>query len=250
MAAGGKLFGGIMGFALGGPIGAILGVVIGSSFDSAVESPAAAPKRDVVMFTALFSVFAKMAKADGQVSREEIQTINRFFDEVFHLSSQDKDMAIRIFNQAKDDPHRAEEYINQLSQFTDNRLALSFTGMLAHLALADGILHEREREILDYCEQRLGLGAGTIDQMLDELGVSPRERSAAQLQKQYEILGISPEASDKEVKQAYRKLSLKYHPDKLNAKGLDEEFLLFANEKFREITGAYEAIMNARRTRS
>ncbi len=68
------------------------------------------------------------------------------------------------------------------------------------------------------------------------------ESSGSSLEKCYEILKCSPEDSMDTIKKAYRKLASEYHPDKIQSKGLPEAFVIFANEKFKEISHAYEAM--------
>ncbi|MFM9052813.1 MAG: DnaJ domain-containing protein, partial [Bacteroidota bacterium] len=60
----------------------------------------------------------------------------------------------------------------------------------------------------------------------------------------YKILEIEPGATDEEVKKAYRKMAMKYHPDKVHHLGPD--YQKDAQEKFRKINEAYEAIKKAR----
>lgn len=65
--------------------------------------------------------------------------------------------------------------------------------------------------------------------------------SSKPFQTPYEILGINPTASKKEIQSAYKEAIKKYHPDKLSHLG--EEFCVLAKKKFIEIQNAYDTLM-------
>jgi len=61
----------------------------------------------------------------------------------------------------------------------------------------------------------------------------------------YTILGITKDATDIQVKKAYRKMAVKYHPDKLQ--GVSEDIKKLAEEKFLKVKESYEQIMKGRK---
>ena len=114
--------GAMIGFTLGGPIGALLGGVIGSRFGSKGKrsSFSSNQQHQVAFFTALFACLAKLAKADGRVSKEEVQAVDRFIKERFKFDTDQRKFAIEIFNHAKEDHNTYEDYAYQLSSLLKN----------------------------------------------------------------------------------------------------------------------------------
>ncbi|MDC1194179.1 DnaJ domain-containing protein [Crocinitomicaceae bacterium] len=60
----------------------------------------------------------------------------------------------------------------------------------------------------------------------------------------YKVLGVDSSASDDEIKKAYRKMAIKFHPDKVSQLG--EEYQKGAQEKFQEVQNAYENLKKQR----
>ena len=142
--------GAMIGFTIGGPIGALVGGVIGSKFGKRKGSPSFSSnqKNQVAFFAALFACLAKLAKADGRVSKEEIQAVDRFIKERFKFDSDQRKFAIQIFNRAKDDTNSYEDYAYQLSDLlkANKNALLVFYELLFELAMADGVLHQKEQD--------------------------------------------------------------------------------------------------------
>ena len=145
-----SFIGAMIGFTFGGPIGALLGGVIGSRFGKRKEKLSFSnnKKNQVAFFAALFACLAKLAKADGKVTREEIQAVDSFIKERFKFNSDQRKFAIEIFNHAKDDQSSFEDYASQLSKLLirNKNALLVFYELLFELAVADGVLHENEEE--------------------------------------------------------------------------------------------------------
>ena len=146
--------GGLIGFSLGGPIGSLIGAVIGSKVGSKDRSNAkrftSNQQQQAAFFAALFACLAKLAKADGVVSKEEVEKVDNFIKERFKFPSEQRLFAIKVFNQAKDDNVSYEEYASQLaSLLSNNKNALVvFYELLFELAMADGILDPAEEVLL------------------------------------------------------------------------------------------------------
>ena len=236
MAWTGKIVGGVLGSFLG-PWGAAIGVGIGHQFDRGASRMQQAA---MMIQVAFFGCLAKMAKADGVVSKEEIDTVEQIMTRLGYTPKM-REAAIEIFSQAKDDHHSAADYVRQLGAAIqyNQQIGMTFMAALHAVALADGVLHPKEREILQQMEQAFRLPAGTVDGLLG--GRRPNDLSAA-----YKTLECTPDMSDAEIKRVYREKCLQYHPDKLASKGLPDEFMKFANEQVAKINEAYETIQKAR----
>lgn len=246
----GKILGGGIGMAMGGPLGAILGAGLGHTLldqnaGAGPRMPRLSPQetRQTVFFTATFAMLGKMAKADGAVSPEEIQVVERFMSERMGLDTRTRRLAIRIFDQGKAGAVPFTAYADQFGQVFagEYEMRVMLFELLYSLAVADGALHPAEDRLL-----REALGPLRLDP-----GVYEKIREAVpDLQKQYAVLGCAADATDEEVKKAYRKACREFHPDTVVSKGLPEEFVKFAETKFKEINAAYEAIREHRKTAS
>lgn len=237
MAWTGKIIGGVLGSFLG-PWGAAIGVGIGHQFDKGADRVQTA---GMVMQVAFFGCLAKMAKADGTITREEIHAVEQVIRQLGYTPRM-REAAIEIFRKAKDDPHTAADYLNQLAGVVqyNHPIAMTFLTALHMVAKADGRIHANEREILLQAERAFRLRPGTVDAML---GTS----TAGAVDDAYKVLEVSPNASMKEIKRAYRDKCVQLHPDKLASKGLPDEFMKFANEQLAQVNKAYDTIKAERR---
>jgi len=258
----GKLLGGAFGFMLGGPLGALIGAAFGHNFDKGLGrigddfAPGAQERVQTVFFTTVFSVMGHLAKADGRVSKSEIELARQIMQQ-FNLDDERRKIAINLFNQGKQTDFPLDEVLQQFRQECHRRrnLMQMFVEILMHAAYADGELHAGERQVLEQVRVALGFSPQVfqhIEAMVRNAqhfagagaaGVSPRDV----LREAYEVLGVDESASDAEVKKAYRRLMNQHHPDKLVSKGLPEEMLKLATEKSQEIRKAYDTIKKARR---
>tara|TARA_B100000963_G_C22429527_1_gene581448 strand:- start:58 stop:789 length:732 start_codon:yes stop_codon:yes gene_type:complete len=229
--------GGMIGFTIGGPIGGILGAVIGSKLsDKNQRKPDNNQKNQAAFFTALFACFAKIAKADGRVSREEVDKVDHFIKSKFRLPKEQRAFAIEIFNHAKDDQNSFEDYARQLSSLlsSDPSSLIMFYELLFELSMADGYL--------DPSEEKLLLKAIKIFNLDPDLMNLNKRKFGADIADAYAILGVDQNMSFKEIKTAYQRKRKEFHPDSLISKGLPEELLDKAKEKFIEIQSAFEEI--------
>ena len=238
----GKMFGGGIGMMLGGPLGAILGATIGHSlFDQKQTTTRGSfsdlERKQAVFFTAIFAMLGKMAKADGVVSKEELQVVEQFMTHNLQLDANARQFAIGVFNEAKDTDTPFAAYARQFAEVFNHepQLRNMFYELLFTLAMADGVLHPAEDQLLKTAPGLLNLPT--------DLYESLRQRFVKDLAPLYAILGLSETATDAEVKKSYRKLATEYHPDKIIAQGLPEDFEKFAEDKFRQINEAYESVM-------
>ncbi|WP_066963086.1 co-chaperone DjlA [Microbulbifer sp. Q7] len=243
-----------IGMMFGGPIGAALGAWVGSSFGSGLKKLSEAgvtlnrEGAQTVFIVALFSMLAKMAKADGQVSKAEIQLVDDFINNNLRLNAEDRQQAIKIFQNAKDDQFSIYDYAQQYRQLIRNQAMREMVyRLLFAVAFADGELHPAEEQILRKIPASLGLHESIFTAMYNEFTHRSPGASADTLKAHYDILGCSPEATDKELKLAYRRKAAEFHPDKIASKGLPDEFMRHAEDQMKTITVAYDTIVAARK---
>ncbi len=256
----GKVLGGAFGFMLGGPLGAVLGAALGHSLDrGSVGYHGDADgvlQHDVqtAFFTATFAVMGHVAKADGRVSREEIQLAKAVMSQM-ELQEDQRQVAQQLFNHGKQPSFPLDEALAQFRKICRRHLNLFriFIEIQAEAALADDRLHPAEEQMLRHIAATLGINAANFEQILN----AARYRTASaradttpthDLAEDYKTLGVSEQAGDDEVKRAYRRLMNQYHPDKLVSKGLPEEMMNYAVGMTRRAKTVYERIKEARET--
>ncbi len=239
----GKIVGGAAGLALGGPIGLLLGAVGGHFVDRLRSEQDVDPeraKRTVGFTIAVIILGAKMAKADGVVTDDEIKA----FKEVFKVPESEMKNVARVFNQARQDARGFEPYAEQVAgMFQSSPEVLEeLLWCLAHIAKADGVIHPGELAFLKDVARIFGFDDATFERVtalrLDGAQANP-----------YQILGVPPDVDDAELKRAHRALVMENHPDKLIAKGMPEEFIAVANERLARINAAYDRIRELRGSR-
>ena len=234
----GGLVGGMIGFNFLGPLGALIGSVVGSRMgrNSVRRKNPNNFDHQVAFFAALFACLAKIAKADGQVTKEEINKIEDFITQKFNLDGEQRNFAINIFQKAKDDNVSFDAYAKQLASLlkrSPNSLMI-FYELLFELAMADGELHPNEEKLLKRVPRIFGFNDGLYNQLFQKYGLKT--------QNFYEVLGVSKKMSFEEIRKVYLKKRREFHPDKLISKGLPEELIEKAKEKFIEIQEAYEEL--------
>lgn len=243
----GALFGGTVGFMLGGPLGMIIGGALGSQTSAQVVRTGArgagVQDTQTAFLVAVISLAAKVSKADGHVSEAEIRTFDAFLRDHLRMSPEDRRMAGRIFDEARDSPIPAGDFARQVRGVmgqSPERLRLIVT-LLLQIAHADGRMHPAEDEMIRGIARDLGLA----DRDYQECRAlfAPVQDS---LETAYEALGVAPDATDDEVKKAYRRLAREYHPDILQGKGMPEEFLQSGKEMLQKINAAYDRIKKDR----
>ncbi len=260
----GKVIGGAFGFALGGPIGALLGASIGHTFDKGLSginadaslgfgSAADQERIQAAFFTATFSIMGRIAKADGQVSKHEIEVAEQTMARM-QLDDEQIRTARALFSEGKSEQFDYQSIAQQLRKECGRRknLLQMFMEIQLSTALADQDLHQEEQRILLDIANILGFQRAQFEKLLamaaaqQRFGYSQRSPKA-RLEEAYDVLGLQQNCSDTELKRAYRKLISQHHPDKLVSKGLPEEMMKIATEKTREVKDAYELIKHHRK---
>jgi DnaJ like chaperone protein len=243
----GKVIGGFGGFALGGPLGALMGAFAGHAYDKKKDSGGDTfannnVAKQVVFTTAIIALAAKMAKADGQVTRDEVDA----FKELFNIPPDELKSVGHLFDEAKKDSSGFELYAEQIAMlFAYEPVVLEdLLGALFHIARADGAFHPEEMKLLNKTALILGFSESQYERLksIHMGGVVRGEKSLDP----YQVLGLEHDASDATVKKTYRALIRENHPDALIAKGLPQEFIDVANEKMAAINAAYDLIEKER----
>jgi DnaJ like chaperone protein len=238
----GKWIGGGLGWALGGPIGALIGFVFGSMFDNQSDSsygerpyiggPRSTRSGDFSM--SLLVLSASVMKADGIVKKSELDYVRGFFNTNFGVEKTKQQML--VLRELLKKEINIDEVSAQISRFMDYSSRLQLLHYLFGIALADGQLHAQE---LSTIERISGLLRLSVADFRSVKAMFIKDNNSA-----YEILEIDPNASVEEIKDAYRKMAIKYHPDKVSHLG--EDVKNAAQAKFQKLNAAYQEIKKAR----
>jgi DnaJ like chaperone protein len=234
----GKIAGAATGLAIGGPIGALLGGLAGHlAIDRQNDEAEQIHEKEVAFSMGVIALGAKMAKADGVVTKDEVSA----FKDVFKVPDSEVKNVARLFNLAKKDVAGYDSYARQLAKlFHDDRETLkAVLDGLFHIAKADEVLHPREEEYLASVAQIFGF-SDTEFAYIRARHVQAKDRSP------YDVLEVDPSISDEELKQHYRKLVRENHPDRLMARGVPDLFIEIANKKIAAINQAYDEIARER----
>ena len=238
----GKIIGGTTGFALGGPLGAIIGIIIGGSFDRSARKLSSSnqisqQQKQNVFALCIIVLSAKIAKADGQVTKEEIHT----FKEKFNIQSEEMSEVSKIFNEAKKSSFGFKNIADQVGNlFSDNKVLLEqLLNNLFYIAEADGLTSSNEVEVLRSISQSFHFNE-TDFQRIFHSRLNNKESDP------YKILGVTREDSDNNIRKKWIELSKEHHPDYLIAKGMPKEFIKEANKELSSINLAYDKIKELR----
>jgi len=235
-----------------------MGAAIGSNFGGGREGAtnrtrgggrmASHAARDMQMMfaIALTTLAAKVAKADGKVTPIEIQTFDNFLQQSLRLSTADRQIAAKVFNEAKNSDTPVSEFTHQIRSLfraQPERLR-DIVSILLAVALADGHLHPAEEILI----QRIARDFRMTDAEYQSCKATFNAQHGGRvtIESAYEVLGVSSSATDAEVKSAHRKLVREYHPDTLQSKGLPEEFMEYANDKMAAINDAWSRVKKER----
>ena len=230
----GMIIGGAAGFAIGGPIGALLGVAAGHYAEAKLKGPRDPFEAKKIAFTvAIIALSAKMAKADGIITRSEINA----FRQKVHIPSEDLKRVGQFWDLARQTPDGFQSYAKQIVGLFGNRAVIleQLLELLFFIAKADGKISSPEWEYLRSVSTIFGFDENEFHRMADIYGSG---EGAAHV-----ILGVSPDADLNEIKKAWRELVRKNHPDKLISQGLPDEFLEAATERLHLINAAYKSMI-------
>jgi len=247
----GALLGGTVGFMLGGPLGAMIGGGLGAQVGLADRAAAyrsraggySAQELQSTFLIAVISLAAKTAKADGRVTAKEVRTFDAFLQRL-GMGVDERRMAGRIFNRARDSAIPASEFAHQVRQIMASQpdRIRDIVTLLLEIAHADGHLHPAEETLIQGLALEMGLSSRDYTSCKALFGAATGLANSSA----YEVLGLTSEATDDEVKQAYRQIARDYHPDTIESKGLPADFTRFATEKMQTANDAYARIKSER----
>lgn len=182
---------------------------------------------------AVVALGAKMAKADGRVTREEVVA----FREIFRITDKDLPAVGRFFDLARTDVAGFELYAAKVAKMFEpaSDVLETLLDALFHIARADDELHDAEIQFLHVISTTFGFSDPQFEAIVKRHDLHSTETP-------YEILGVSESASPEEIKQAWKALARRYHPDALRARGVPDEAARLAERRMAEINGAYDAL--------
>lgn len=201
-----------------------------------------------------FSIMGALCKADRVVTRDEIKVVESLFDRL-HLQGEQRTAAKAAFNRGKAPDFDVDTAVDRFARVARGRgpLLQLFLQLQCIAVAADGQVHPAEHEMLVRIARRLGLTEQDVAQLEALLRMASSGPSTAgtptrdRIDSAYAALGVSPDASDSDIKRAYRRLMSQNHPDKLASRGLPESMREIAEERSREINTAYDLIKESRR---
>ena len=262
----GRVLGGSLGYLILGPVGALFGILIGNMFDRGLSEHISKPywqyhaeKIRMVQqtfFKATFLIMGHIAKADGRITEEQINTV-KYLMQGLRLGRQEQKLAQNHFNEGKENDFDIWPILSSLRDATKNNpeLLKLFFDLQFQAALSGG-LSAKKKHILNTILTYMGFAPLSeqhrfYEEFKDHFSQHQYQRSSSHSSHRtsqsdisfaYRILNIPETANKQEVKRAYRKLMSNNHPDKMVAKGLPESMIKQANEKTQQIRKAYEQI--------
>ena len=236
----GKWIAGALGWAMFGPLGGLLGYFLGSRLERLAEAAAGSEDGQVwnqgqrnSFLISLLALSAAVIKADGKVTSSERSRFREFF--AANFGAQAANEAEEILNEILQKDFNLYEVCSQIRSCMDYSQRLQLYHFLVSLGACDGLV-QAEVDLLETIANNIGLSKTDSDSIMAQF--RPNNDS------NYRILGITPDATDEEVRKAYRRMAIQYHPDKVATLG--EDVQKAAEEKFKAISQAYEAICRER----
>jgi DnaJ like chaperone protein len=235
----GKWLGGGLGFVMGGPMGGLLGFLVGSMFDtttdrSSTHTPRTARTNQGDFGMSLLVLVAAVMKADGKVVKSELDYVKQFFVRQFGQESAREALLMLKDIIRQEIPVR--DVCLQISRNMDYSSRLQLLHLLFNVSIADRMIHPLEIEILEKISGALGVASNDF--------LSIKNMFIPETDSSYKILEIDPSSTNDEVKKAYRRMAMKYHPDKVSHLG--DDFRKTADEKFKKVNEAYEKLKRER----
>jgi len=253
------LLGSVVGLFTGGPAGLIMGGLFGYFASRLLLGMVKKFHPQQALFKATFSVLGKVAKADGRVSENEIAFASTLMNQM-RLTGEKRQEAIDQFNAGKEADFDIAEALKPLAVYLRHRadVRMFFVEVQLQAAFADGEVSAAELEVIQQVCAHLQMTQQEVEMLVARMQAQQSfhqqgqqgfsgPQAAQMLDAAYRVLGVEAEATDAEVKKAYRKLMSQHHPDKLVSKGLPEEMVTMAKEKSQEIQAAYEQVRRARK---
>lgn len=215
---------------------ALSALAAGESLSEVFEKLREPPERSVAFAIAVIALGAKMAKADGQVTRDEVSA----FREVFHIPPEEEANAARVFNLARQDVAGFEDYARRVGAMfgTGHGALCDLLEGLFHIAVADGEYHPAEDDFLHRVAEAFGIDERQFRAIRTRF-VPDAEPDP------WDVLGVAPDTSLEEIRTAWRQIVRDTHPDRLAARGVPEEAVRMAEKRLIAANRAWEAIQGA-----
>ena len=231
----GSLIGGMIGFSLGGPFGMLLGSLIGGKVSRARARGgfSAQAQGQRIFALSLIVLSAKLSKADGQVSREELIAVK----DKLKIPEHEIKQVGKIFNQAKEESAGYEPYAKQIAQFYKGNINVleEVINILFYIAEADGNVSESELNMIQHIAEIFGLNQSQFNSIKES-------RKSSDKLNPYIVLESKPEDELRDIRKKYLKLSKEHHPDLLLSKGVPQEVIDESKKKMRAINSAWDQI--------
>ena len=233
----GSLIGGMIGLSLGGPFGMLLGSLIGGKISRARSGTTgnfgsfAQPQQ--IFALSLIVLSAKLSKADGQVSKEELIAIK----DKLKIPENEINNVGKIFNKAKEESAGYEPYAQQIAQIYKNNLNVleEVINILFYIAESDGNTSQSELNMIQHIAQIFGLNQSQFNSIKES-------RKSSDKLNPYIVLESKPEENLQTIRKKYLKLSKEHHPDLLVSKGVPPEVIEESKKKMRAINSAWDQI--------
>ncbi len=232
----GSLIGGMIGLSFGGPFGMLLGSLIGGKISRARSRSAnfgsfAQPQQ--IFALSLIVLSAKLSKADGQVSKEELVAVR----DKLKIPDNEIEQVGKIFNKAKEESTGYEPYAQQISQIYKNNLNVleEVINILFYIAEADGNISQSEMNMIQHIAEIFGLNDTQFNSIKES-------RKSSDKLNPYIVLGCNPDDNLQNIRKKYLKLSKEHHPDLLISKGVPQEVIEESKKKMRSINSAWDKI--------
>ena len=235
MAIWGSLIGGMIGLSLGGPFGMLLGSLIGGKISRAKSRAGfgsfAQPQQ--IFALSLIVLSAKLSKADGQVSKEELIAVK----DKLRIPENEIDQVGKIFNKAKEESAGYEPYAQQIAQIYKANINVleEVINILFYIAEADGNVSESELKMIEHIAQIFGLTEIQFNSIRES-------RKSSDKLNPYIVLESNPDDTIETIRKRYLKLSKEHHPDLLMSKGVPQEVIDESKAKMRVINSAWDQV--------
>ena len=236
----GSLIGGMVGFSLGGPFGMLLGSLIGGKISRARSGAGfrsfAQPQQ--IFALSLIVLSAKLSKADGQVSREELIAVK----DKLKIPENELDEVGKIFNRAKEESTGYEPYAQQIAQFYKGNLNVleEVINILFYIAESDGKVSLEETKMIENIAYIFGLSETQYNSIKES-------RKSSDKLNPYMVLESNPDDDLQTIRKRYLKLSKEHHPDLLLSKGVPKEVIEESKKTMRAINSAWDQVQKLKK---
>ncbi len=235
----GSLIGGMIGLSLGGPFGMLLGSIIGSKVSrSRSQSFKSFANPQQIFALSLIVLSAKLSKADGNVSKEELIAVK----DKLRIPNNEIDQVGKIFNKAKEESSGYEPYAKQISEIYKENLNVleEVINILFYIAEADGEISPKELLMIEHIAQIFNISEKQFRSIQES-------RKSSDKLNPYIVLESKPDDDLSTIRKRYLMLSKQHHPDLLLSKGVPQEVIEESKKKMRTINSAWDHVQKLKK---